>query len=179
MKTLKLNSSSPVQSVHWLPPSLLFPQGFPFPLLLWKQQKSLKFPNITLETKLREPHTTGHLNIRIHAKARSGHVTVPSVYFLTGSCYAASWFGLHPARLPETPPPRSVFSCPAPGRRECVDTWKQKNTYSWLLLSEWSSKGHCYREKTFSVLFIIDGLYCCCITLPKKLCWLYHSVVYL
>lgn len=56
------------------------------------------------------------------------------LYFLTGSCCAASCSELRPARPPETPPHRSGSSCLAPGRRERVDTCKPV----------WISKGaHC------------------------------------
>lgn len=57
------------------------------------------------------------------------------------------------------------FHAPHQAERNVLTPENKKNEACMIK----NSKGHCYREETFSVLFIINGLYCCCITLQKVL----------
>lgn len=66
----------------------------------------------------------------------NNHLMCDGIYFLTGSCCAASWPELRPGCPPETPPHRSVSSCPVPSRRARADTWWKTRLLMYLLPQE-------------------------------------------
>lgn len=69
------------------------------------------------------------------------------LYFLIGSCCAASLPELRPGRPLETPPHRSVSSCPAPGRRARADTWWKTRLLIYLLPQVTATRQkYCYKN---------------------------------